>query len=171
MITIGLAATAYFFISNVAERTTSSSFQILEISGNKIIISNYGTQPIMQNDLKVVIDGQMVSATIEGSDRIEPNQVGRVTFSASLSEGFHKIIVMSKGSSYSTSFYYSTAGGGVTTTTVVTTIVTTTTTPTTTTVVTTTTLCLRDGASGCPGIPCCPGLVCQWGICSRRLII
>ena len=133
VITIGLAGTAYFFVSNLAERSTSSNFQVLDISGNQIIISNLGTKPITQNDLKIVIDNNPVSSfTIEGGS-IDAGKTGIVTFQASLSEGMHRIIVINKGVSQATSFYYSASSALTTTMWTTTFVATSTTLPTTST--------------------------------------
>ncbi|MBU5688671.1 MAG: hypothetical protein KQA41_00370 [Candidatus Aenigmarchaeota archaeon] len=105
VITVGLAGTAYFFINNIAENSMQNNFQILEVSGNKIIISNFGTKPIMQNDLKIIVDNTPVSFSIDNGV-IDPNKVGIVTISSALSEGMHRLIVLNKGSSQTVNFYY-----------------------------------------------------------------
>jgi hypothetical protein len=110
----------------------------LDISGNQIVISNLGTKPITQNDLKIVIDNNPVSSfNIEGGS-IDAGKTGIVTFQASLSEGMHRIIVINKGVSQATSFYYSALTTTMWTTTFVVTTTTPSTTPTTIVVTTTT---------------------------------
>jgi len=152
VITIGLAGTAYFFVSNLAERSTSSNFQVLDISGNQIIISNLGTKPITQNDLKIVIDNNPVSSfTIEGGS-IDAGKTGIVTFQASLSEGMHRIIVINKGVSQATSFYYSASSALTTTMWTTTFVATSTTLPTTsTTFVATSTTLPTTSTTSCIG--------------------
>jgi len=87
---IGLAGTAYFFISGSFTGATSTAFKIAGVEGNKITIQNLGTEPI--SSIEVYNNGAIT--TIIDFNRILAGQVGDIEFIPNIF-GRSKIVIKS----------------------------------------------------------------------------
>ena len=149
-ITVSLAAVGYNFFRNIVEVKTAGKIEIHEVLPDKIIVSNNGDKPLTSQDLKILVNGQQYSATVEGG-QIEPFKSGIINVNLrNLPEGDYRLTVIGKGTSTSIVFYHYPDSTVITTTTTTrttippttttrTTIPPTTTTRTTTRITTTTT--------------------------------
>jgi flagellin-like protein len=89
MITIGLAGSAYVFISGMLTGKTRSAFEILDSSDYLLIVKNIGTEPI--DKFTAVVDNKNVDVSIkEGS--IPVNGVGTVILE-DINLGTHNLMI------------------------------------------------------------------------------
>ncbi len=115
VITIGLAGTAYLFISGMLTGSISKTINILDVScipvsstqGKiTIILSNDGTMNISDSELIVMVDGSVKSSDFGFSpDPIMPHSSAVNTSGSSYNSGVHTVVVASPSNSIRTTVW------------------------------------------------------------------
>jgi flagellin-like protein len=110
VITIGLAGTAYIFISSLLTTSISKTINVLDMSctpsGNPnkgnitVILSNDGTVNIKDSELIVMVDGNVKSDKFPfNPDPVTPHSTAVATSSDDYGSGVHTVVVTSPSNS------------------------------------------------------------------------
>jgi len=109
VITIGLAGTAYVFISNLLKISFSKTINLLDLSCNPsgtpnqanitIILSNDGTQNITDSELTVLVDGNIKSPQFTFSTVIPHTTAVATSSDTYLMNKVHTVVISSPSNS------------------------------------------------------------------------
>ena len=102
VITIGLAMTAYFYINNIVQRSTSKAISVEPgyCSSNTItlIITNMGTENITSSDIRFVLGNNQNPSVVLNPTIISPRSTAIATISGAQTGMNNLIIITPSGS-------------------------------------------------------------------------
>lgn len=88
LITVGVTSVAYIWGSSYMSSQISHTFVSIEKGSDYSVISNRGTSPLRRDDVRVVVDGQETSVSM---DEIAQGKTGRLDFF--VPPGTHNIVI------------------------------------------------------------------------------
>ena len=98
LITVGLAGTAYFYITNLLARSTSKAISVLNVGCDQgtitIVLANDGTDTIQDSEIRVLVDNQERSTNFDfGTITVRNTTVA--SHAGSYTSGSHTLLVTS----------------------------------------------------------------------------